>query len=100
MKVLYHATDYNNLIPILEQGLKPGCDGVVYLAETPEDALKFVCVRGYKSIVTLQVKIYKKDEYKIQETFDHNYNFFKCRAFGYNGTISPNNIIPLMKYDL
>lgn len=100
MKVLYHATDYNNLIPILEQGLKPGCDGVVYLAETPEDALKFVYLRGYKSIVTLQVKIHKKDEDKLEETFDHNYNFFKCKAFGYYGNIPPKNIIPLMKYDL
>lgn len=100
MKVLYHATDYNNLISILEHGLKPGYDEVVYLAETPEDALKFVCLRGYKNIVTLQVKIYKKDEDKIQETFDHNYNFFKCRAFGYYGTIPPKNITPLMKYEL
>ena len=99
MKVMYHATDYDNLYSILENGLKVNSiDGLVYLAETPEDALKFVCLRGYKKIVSFKVKIYKKDEDKLIETFDHSYNFFKCRSFGYMGNIPPEHIEPYMQY--
>ena len=42
--------------------------------------------------------IYKKDEEKLIETFDHNYNIFKCRAFGYMGNIKPENIEAYKKY--
>ena len=99
MKILYHATDYNNLYNILENGLKANSvDGLVYLAETSEDALKFICLRGYEKIVTFRVKIYKKDENKLIETFDHSYNFFKCRSFGYMGDIPPENVEPYMQY--
>lgn len=101
MKIYYHATDYNNLNSIIRNGLTASpIDKMVYLAETEEDAVKFVILRGYKDIVTFKVKVYKRDENKVIETFDHSYNFFKCRAFGYKGNISPDNIIPSRKYTI
>ena len=100
MRTYYHATDYNNLVSILDHGLKASkLDGLVYLAETEEDALKFVVLRRYKKVVTFKIKIYKRDEDKIIETFDHSQRFFKCRSFGYIGNISPDSIIPSKKYE-
>lgn len=100
MKIMYHATDMKNLASILEKGLLPNnMDGMVYMTETPEDALKFVAFRNYKEILMIKIKIYKKDENKVTETFDHSFQFFKCRAFGYNGTIPVSNLDPYMKYE-
>ena len=101
MKTYYHATDYNNLISILSNGIKANqYDGLVYLCEKPEDAAKFLVVRGIKHIAVFKVKVYKYDEDKVIETFDHNPMFFKCRAFGYQGDISSDLIKPVMEYDL
>lgn len=100
MKIMYHATDMKNLASILDNGLiANNFEGIVYLAEKPEDALKFVVLRCYDEIVLLKVKIYKKDEGKLIETFDHNPRIFKCRAFGFMGNIPSSNIEPYMKYD-
>ena len=100
MRTYYHATDYSNIVSILDKGLKASTiDGLVYLAETEDDALKFVVLRGYEKIVTFKVKIYKRDEDKLIETFDHNQRFFKCRSFGYMGNIPPSNVIPSKKYE-
>lgn len=80
MRKMYHATKYSNLYSIMDQGLKPGIDGIVYLAETREDALKFICIRVFNEpILVLEVEV---DEADIQETFDHSYRFFKARAWG------------------
>lgn len=98
MRYMYHATSMDKLVDILETGLKPGVDGVVYLCEKPFDAAKFLIVRGLKEIIVFKVKIYKKDEKKIVETFDHNTAYFKCRAYGYQGEIKPSNIEQVIKY--
>lgn len=92
MRIMWHATDYNNLVSIMDEGIKAGPDGVVYLCETETDAAKFLAVRGCKHILTLEIKIYKKDENKIRETFDHSQRFFNCRAYGYVGDIPGKNI--------
>lgn len=88
MKILYHATSMENLGSILENGIEArNIEKLVYLAETPQDALKFIALRFYPEMLVIKVKIPKKYEHKIIETFDHSYNFFKCRAFGYQGNI-------------
>lgn len=93
MRYMWHATDYNNLISIMDNGIKPGPDKMVYLCDTEHDAAKFLIVRNCKHILTLRIKIYKKDEAKIHETFDHSERFFKCRAYGYKGEIPAANIV-------
>ena len=97
MKKYYHATDFENLIPILDEGLKVGPDGIVYLTETPEDALKFVMLRGLKSILVIEVEV---EEGKVEEQFDHNYNFFKCKAYGHDGDICTGQCTNFTKYEL
>jgi hypothetical protein len=99
MKIYYHATDSDNLSSILDNGLKVGCDGVVYMTEKEDDAVKFVMFRGCKKIVVLKIKVYKRDEKNVVETFDHSPRFFKCRAFGYMGNIDKSNIEPVSIWD-
>lgn len=92
MKTFYHATSKENLVDILENGLKAGYDGCVYMAEKEDEAVRFLAVRLVPEIVTFKIRIHKKDYDKIQETFDHNQRFFKCRAFGYFGNIEVKDI--------
>ena len=89
-----------NLIPIMDQGINPGPDGLVYMCEKPEDSVKFLAVRGYRDILVCKIKIFKKDETNIVETFDHSERFFKCRAFGYMGHIKPEMITEYIQYNL
>lgn len=85
----YHATQPANLSSILQNGIKKGFDGVVYLAETPEDAAKFLAIRLFKDILVFEVELDDKD---VCESFDHSYSFFQCRAFTYNSSIDPLQI--------
>jgi streptogramin lyase len=99
MKIFYHATARDNLVNIISNGIKAGCDGCVYMTEKEDEAVRFVAIRGVPEIVTFKIKVYKKDMDKVQETFDHSQVFFKCRSFGYYGDISPDNIEPLNIWD-
>lgn len=85
--VLYHATNYENLGSILAEGIKPSMEGIVYLADTPENAVKFVWFRGWKKILILRVNV--EGAYK---TYDHSKEFFQCDAYGYQGPISVESI--------
>lgn len=88
-KKYYHATSYENLFSIMEKGLTPGIDGIVYLTETRFDALKFIAIRCVGDILTLEVEL---EESEVEETFDHSYSFFNCKSFGYPKTIPFENI--------
>ena len=90
----------NNLYSILEHGIKPGVSHIVYLCETPQDSAKFAAIHGVKEILVCKVKMLKKDEKLIEETFDHSERFFKCRSYGYRGLINPEKITDLIKYSL
>lgn len=100
MRYMWHSTDMNNLLSIMNKGLLPmNAEKTVYLAETESDALKFSVLRGYDVTVTLKIKIYKRDEANVFETFDHSYDYFRCKAFGYDGVIPIENIIPYKYYN-
>jgi len=96
MKKYFHATPMKNLDSILESGVKVGCDGITYLAETKEEAYRFVALRCFEDILVVEVEL---DENKVEETFDHNPNFFKCKAFGYPELITPDEITNLWKFE-
>ena len=51
MKYYYHATRMENLHSIMLSGLNPGVDGLVYMCEKPEDAIKFLAIHGYRDIL-------------------------------------------------
>ena len=90
-KKFYHATPLRNLNSILSSGeIRKGCDGLVYLAESEQDALKFIAIRCFDEIVVLEIEV--PDEQQVIETFDHSYSFFQCRAFAYPENISTNCI--------
>lgn len=94
----YHATSEDSLSKILAEGvIKTGFDGIVYLAETQENALRFVALRLLdQPVIVLEIDI--PDESKLIETFDHSYKFFKCKSFGYLENISSNHITAIWKY--
>lgn len=72
-------------------GLLPSADGYVYLADSIENAVKFLSLEC-SDIMVFSVHIKKSDEKIIDETFDHSIEFFKCKAYGYRGTISPDKL--------
>lgn len=100
MRYLYHATDFKNAESILVNGIKPSADGVVYMTENPIDCVKFLAIRGIRDIIVFRVKILKRDEVNIIETFDHNKRIFGCRCFGYIGRIEHDKINKCLIYKI
>lgn len=95
-KTYYHATPYENLASILDKGIQTGYDGVVYLCEQPEDAAKFIAIRGHREILVLGVEI---ESNMVSESFDHSFTFFGCEAYTYPENISTDEIISFSKYE-
>ena len=96
-KVYYHATPMENLDSILTNGIRKGIDGLVYLAEAPDEAARFVLIRGCKDILVLEVEV---EEGLVEETFDHSQVFFGCRAFGCKSSIDSSDIIGVSEYEI
>lgn len=96
MKKYYHATPFENFESIARQGiLKSKFEGVVFLTEKPQEAVRFLAVRLCREILVCEVEI---DESLVEESFDHNEVFFKCRAYVYRGDIKPEEITDYLKY--
>lgn len=90
MKTYYHATQIENLESIISNGLKRNkIEKVVFLCERPEDAAKFLRVRGFTHFVIIPVKVHEKF---ITESFDHSEAFFKCRCWMYSKDVQPRYI--------
>lgn len=89
MKKFYHATTNEKVAIILKEGLRAdlNIEGIVYLCEKPEDAAKFLMVRGYKDFVVLECEL---DESELEEQFDHSQSFFRCRCWGLPRNVKPN----------
>lgn len=98
MRHLYHATPFENISSIASSGIKKSIEGYVYTTEKPEQAAYFLALRGIKHILVLEIKVYKKDENKIIETTDHNYNYFKFKCYGYKGDIDTSMITKYIDY--
>ena len=97
LKKFYHATKFENLVSILEKGIHRGADGVVYLADSPKAALKFVCLRGWDPILVAEVELNKAE---VEESFDHSFAFFKERAWAYPKDIPASAVKDLQKYEM
>jgi hypothetical protein len=88
----YHATDKRNYINIMSKGIKKSkMEGAIFLADSFEHAAIFLAFRGVP-IVVFKVDASKLNMSKMHESFDHSFEFFKCRAFAYIGDISPDAI--------
>ena len=100
MAKYYHGTSYANLLKIIEDGKikNNNMEHMVFLAETKEDAFKFVALRYFtEDIAVIELEL---DDSKIVETFDHSQAFFKARAFGYKGEISTKRATNCWKYPI
>lgn len=89
IKKFYHCTTQEKMIDILCEGLKTGCDGVVYLADSPENAAKFIAIRGVP-IEDLRVITISRDDLKeelLDYSYDHSESFFKCKGYQYSEKI-------------
>ncbi len=91
----YHATDINNMINIVYEGIKTGIDGCVYLAKTKEDAMKFIAIRTNNDIIVFEVEL---NENNVEESYDHNEQFFKCKAYYYSDNIPKEKITGAFKF--
>lgn len=87
MKTYYHATSVSNEMSILTKGLHVGFNGITYMTEDEKDAFKFAAAHGVPLIVIFKIEIPNTYKNRIIETFDHNYDFFKCHCWGYKGYI-------------
>ena len=97
MKKMYHATKFEDLIDIVENGIQLGFDNYIYLCDDPKDAAKFVAIRGYKNILVCEVEV---DEKKLKESFDHSEEFFGCRAWTYDEPIVNEEITDYLQFNL
>ena len=100
MYKMYHATPYKNLNSILDNGIKLGSDNLIYLCKNPKDSVKFLAIRGFKDILVVEVKVPKKLENTIIETFDHSEKFFQCRSFASEIDIGTDSISKYTRYQL
>lgn len=94
---LWHATSYDNLSAILEQGILCGCEGLVYACVLPEEAARFVAIRGVKKILLIEFKVDDKD---VHESFDHSFTFFQCKSFCIQHAIKPESLLSFRKLEL
>lgn len=56
----------------------------MYICEKPEDAAKFVAIRGHDEVEVIEVILPAN---KVKESFDHSVQFFQCKAFMYEEDI-------------
>lgn len=92
----YHATSEEAWKQIKEDTfIKTGCDGVIYLCKDPQEACRFLVLRGIDPIIVLEFE-FKVNQ--IKETFDHSQIFFKCRAYSYSKNISILDIKSIKTY--
>lgn len=84
-KKYYHAATPETMKKIIADGVvKRGWDGCVYLCEKPQDAAKFVAIRGHDEVAVIEVILPAN---KVKESFDHSVQFFQCKAFMYEEDI-------------
>ena len=87
---IYHATLKENADSIWMYGIKPGKDGMIYLADSINGAASFLMFRGaeLEDILVLEIDPEALDERKLGYGTDHNPNFFEgVEVYVYVGEI-------------
>lgn len=75
--------------------VKRGWDGCAYLCEKPQDAAKFVAIRGHDEVAVIEVILPAN---KVKESFDHSVQFFQCKAFMYEEDIKVRPNAEVVEY--
>lgn len=95
-KKYYHAATPETMEKIIADGVvKRGWDGCVYLCEKPQDAAKFVAIRGHDEVAVTEVILPAN---KVKESFDHSVQFFQCKAFMYEEDIKVRPNAEVVEY--
>jgi hypothetical protein len=95
-KKYYHAAIPETMEKIIADGVvKRGWDGCVYLCEKPQDAAKFVAIRGHDEVAVIEVILPAN---KVKESFDHSVQFFQCKAFMYEEDIKVRPNAEVVEY--
>lgn len=96
----YHATAYSKAKSILQDDeIRTGIDGIVYLADSFDNALKFAYVRFWNEpIILFEIDILEDESKLVEETFDHNPNFFECKSYGYPKNVPTSWITDIKQY--
>lgn len=74
-----------------------GIDGCIYICERPDDAAKFVAIRGHEVIDVIELNL---PEDKVIESYDHSIQFFGCRAFMYRGNVRLERNVTITEYSV
>ena len=96
----YHATAYSKAKSILQdEEIRTGIDGIVYLADSFDNSLKFAYVRIWNEpIILFEIDIPEDEVEFIEDTFDHNPKFFECKSYGYPKNIPTSWITDIRQY--
>lgn len=96
----YHATMCTTAISIVHDGvIRTGCDGIVYLADSMDNALRFNGVRTFgEDVVVFEIDIPETEMKFVKETFDHNPEFFQCKSYGYPKNIPTSWVADVMQF--
>lgn len=94
IKKFYHVTKLTNIDFILEEGLKTGCDGCIFLADSPDNAYKFLKVRGVSinDVAIIEILSKNLDKSKLDYSYDHSESFFGCKAYIYTTNLPTYNL--------
>jgi RNA:NAD 2'-phosphotransferase (TPT1/KptA family) len=98
---LYHCTERKNLTNIMNEGIKKGYDGVVYLADSANNSAKFLVVRGIKieNLIAFEIDTKKLNAKKLGFSYDHNENFFGCKAYMYADDIKISKLLNVIEFE-
>lgn len=70
---LYHATPGDTFAAIMDEGLKVGQEGCIFLAESEKLSHAFMLLYGIKNFVVFEVDIPESD---VEISDDHNEEYF------------------------
>ena len=87
----YHATSVTAAESIKADGLiKKSIEGFVYCADSVDNAVKFLALRCMgEPIYVFEFDVPEGAE--VEEQFDHNEAFFKCKAYGVYSDVPADN---------
>lgn len=99
-KYLYHATDLKNDKSIKNRGIRIGWDDCVYLAETEDEALRFMIFRhDITKFAVFKIRLDRLDKNKLFESTDHSRQFFGCDAWAYRELIPKEALVSSEHYE-
>ncbi len=82
-KSLFHATRIENMTNITLEGLKPMSEGV-FFSDSVQNAAKFLMLKmPISEIIVFEIATKDLDKKFLEESFDHSFEFFQCRAWVY-----------------